>query len=67
MIKTLTDWELWVCANEAIKQDGFDAPIYAAMRADELLLNGDLDGAHNWRLIVKRINDLLAVPLGAHH
>ena len=58
----LTEWELWACANELVRQHGFDAPIQAAMRADELLENGDLDGARHWRLIVHRINELLAAP-----
>jgi hypothetical protein len=58
----LSEWELWACANEAVRQNGFDAPTYAAMRADELLGAGDLKGAQHWRLIVFRINELLAQP-----
>ena len=58
----LSGWELWACANEVIRQHGLDAPIFAAMRADDLLEKGDLDGARNWRLIVKRVNELLADP-----
>jgi hypothetical protein len=60
----LTDWELWACADEAIRQHGLDAPIFAAMRADKLLEEGEMDGAANWRLIVTRINQLLAKPPG---
>jgi hypothetical protein len=63
--KILTEWELWACADEVIRQHGLDAPIFAAMRADHLLLDGEQDGAANWRLIVKRINELLARPPGA--
>jgi hypothetical protein len=59
-VPILTDWELWACSNEMIRQHGFDAPIHAAMRADELLEDADLDGSRNWRLIVDRINKLLA-------
>ena len=58
----LPDWELWACANEYIRQHGFEAPIYAAMRADELAEQADLQGARNWRLIVDRIGQLLAQP-----
>ncbi len=58
----LSEWELWACANEAIRQHGFDAPIHAAMRADELLEAGDLDGSQAWRLIMHRISDLLKEP-----
>jgi hypothetical protein len=60
----LTEWELWACADEVIRQHGLDAPIFAAMRADKLLEQGEMDGAANWRLIVKRINELLAEPAG---
>ena len=58
----LSDGELWACANEYIRQHGLDAPILAAMRADQLLEQGDFEGAQNWRLIVGRINQLIAQP-----
>ena len=62
----LTDWELWACANEAIRQHGADAVIHAAMRADALLESGDLDGVAIWRLIISRIETLLAPPAATH-
>ena len=55
----ITEWELWACANEAIDQHGLDAPIFAAMRADQLFEEGDEDGARTWRLIMRRVNELL--------
>ncbi|MFC7499038.1 DUF6961 family protein [Enterovirga sp. GCM10030262] len=61
------EWELWACADEAIRQHRLDAPIFAAMRADELLEQGDQEGARTWRLIVTRINGLLSQPAGAPH
>lgn len=57
--KLLADWELWACANQLIQKHQLDAPIFAAMRADALLEAGDLDGAHNWHLIIHRIEQLL--------
>jgi hypothetical protein len=42
-----------------IRHYALDAPIRAAMRADDLMAQADLDGAQNWRLIVHRINQLL--------
>ena len=64
----ITEWELWACANQAINEHGADAPIFAAMRADELFEQGDDDGARTWRLIVERINGLLSGPApGARH
>lgn len=56
---SLTDWELWAVANETIRQDGADAPIFAAMRVDRLERNGYPDGARAWREIIRRINQLL--------
>ena len=56
---SLGEWELWACANELIRQHGEDAGIEAAMKADRLLWDGDLEGASTWRLIVHRVNALL--------
>jgi hypothetical protein len=50
-----------------IKQHSLDAPIHAAMRADDLMEQADLDGAQNWRLIVHRINQLLEPQGRAGH
>jgi hypothetical protein len=63
----LTQWDLRACANHYVSRHQADAPIIAAMRADELLAEGDLDGARNFRAIVRMINTLLAEPTGALH
>jgi len=42
-------------ANELIKQHGEDAPIHAAMRADELLDAGDMDGQGVWKRILAAV------------
>jgi hypothetical protein len=47
-------------ANELIKQHGDDAPIHTAMRADELLEAGDLDGQAVWKRILAAIEELLS-------
>ena len=52
------DLDIYRSANELIKQHGDDAPIHAAMRADELLEAGDLDGQAVWKLILKAIEKL---------
>ncbi len=36
--------DIYRFANELIKQHGEDAPIHAAMRADELMETGDMEG-----------------------
>ena len=61
----ITEWELWACANHYICEHGEDAPIMAAMRADELLAEGDLEGSRTFQSIVRRINQLLEAPSGA--
>ena len=40
----ISDWELWACARQQIEHYGDEAAVAAAMRADALLADGDLDG-----------------------
>lgn len=58
----LSGWELWACANHYITEHGADAPVIAAMRCDELMEAGDLEGARNFHAIIRRINQLLGTP-----
>ena len=55
-----SDLDIYRSANELIKQHGEDAPILAAMRADELMETGDMDGRAVWLRIVKAVEELLA-------
>ena len=41
-----------------VKRHGDDAAIQAGMRADELLAEGDVDGAATWRAIIRAIEEL---------
>ncbi len=41
----ISDLDIYRSARVLVKRYGADAPIHAAMRADELLEAGDLDGA----------------------
>ncbi len=60
--------EIWQTANMMVKRYGADAPIHAAMRADELLDEGDLDGAATWRAVLRAIDQLLSdKPSGSVH
>ncbi len=40
----IPDLDIYRTANILVKQHGQDAPIHAAMRADELLEAGDMEG-----------------------
>ena len=51
--------DIYRTANLLVKQHGEDAPVHAAMRADELLEAGDLDGYAVWKRVVKAVGDLL--------
>ncbi len=55
-----SDLDIYRSANEFIKQYGQDAPILAAMRADELMESGDMDGRVVWLRIVNAIEELLS-------
>ena len=55
-----SDLDIYRSANELIEQHGEDAPIHAAMRADELMEAGDMEGEAVWLSIVKAIEELLA-------
>ncbi len=58
----LSEWELWACANKMIEQHGADAPIHAAMKADDMLERGDIDGHSVWMQIMHRIDEMLPRP-----
>ncbi len=55
-----SDLDIYRSANELIEQHGEDAPILAAMRADELMETGDMDGRTVWLRIVKAVEELLS-------
>ena len=54
------DLDIYRSANVLVKRHGSDAPIHAAMRADELLDKGDLEGYGVWKRIVKAVEELLS-------
>ncbi len=55
-----SDIDIFRSANELIEQHGEDAPIHAAMRADELMKAGDMEGRAVWLRIVKAVEELLS-------
>ena len=54
----IPDPDIYRSANLLVKQHGEDAPIEAAMRADELLEAGDLDGYAVWKRILRAVGEL---------
>ena len=55
-----SDLDIYRSANELIEQHGEAADIEAAMRADELMDAGDMEGVAVWKRIVKAIEELLS-------
>ena len=55
-----SDLDTYRAANELIKQHGDAADIEAAMRADERLAAGDMEGEAVWLRFVKAIDELLS-------
>ncbi len=55
-----SDLDIYRAAHELIEQHGDAADIEAAMRADELMEAGDMEGRAVWLRIVKAIEELLS-------
>ncbi len=55
-----SDIDIYRSANELIKQHGDAADIEAAMRADERLAAGDMEGEAVWLWILEAIEELLS-------
>lgn len=60
----VSDRDIWLSANLLVKQHGTDAPIHAAMHADEMLARGDMAGCRVWFGVVEAIEWLLAPRQG---
>lgn len=50
--------DIYRSAKLLVDQHGEDAPIFAAMRVDELFAAGDLDGSRVWRRVLRAIKVL---------
>ena len=56
----IAEIDIYRTANLLIQQHGEEASIHAAMKADEMLEKGDLDGKAVWLRVVKAIGELHA-------
>ena len=55
----ISDLDVFRAAQSLIERHCEDAPIHAAMRADALLEQGDMDGVAVWKRIIKAVDELL--------
>ena len=60
----IPDLDIFRSAQALVKQHGPDAPIHAAMRADELLEAGDLDSCAVWKRILRAVGELRRTERG---
>ena len=61
----VSDLDIYRSAKLLVKHHGADAPIEAAMRADELLEAGDLEGCATWKRILRAVEELQGSEPGA--
>lgn len=62
----MTDWELWACANEVLRQHGDGAPLFVAERIGAPALAGDMEGVRTWRAIARSVDQLQRESGGPH-
>ncbi len=60
----IPDRDIWAAAKILIDHHGDDAAIVASQRQDELLDEGDVDGANIWKAIIKAVEELQRVSPG---
>ena len=60
MVPVTSDLDVYRAAHLLIKRHGDDAPIEAAMRADELAEDGDMEGRAVWLRILKAVDELIS-------
>ncbi len=61
---TASDLDIYRSAKLLTDQHGKEAPIHAALKADAMLENGDLDGQAVWLRIVRAVEVLLGTRPG---
>ncbi len=55
-----SDLDIYRTANVLVKKHGADAPTHAAMRADELLEAGDMEGCAVLKRVLKTVEEMLS-------
>ena len=55
----IDDKDIWRAATLLVRQHGDDALSVARRRADDLAIEGDIEGCAVWRLIATAVQDLL--------
>ena len=62
----MDDIDIYRTAKLLVDKHGAEAPIHAAMHADDMLDKGDMAGAATWRRVIKAVEELLNTEPPAH-
>lgn len=62
----MTDWELWACAHQVLRQHKDRAPAFIAERIGAMVMADNLDGMRVWKEIARRAADLMVPPGGSN-
>lgn len=60
-MQVLSDADIYQSADLLLEEHGLDASSIAAVRADELLIDGNLDGYRMWKRIIMVIDNVAVV------
>jgi len=60
-IKKMTKKEIYLAAQAVVKSHGNGAALHAAQGADELMVEGDMEGRRVWHRIGEAITDLVSM------
>lgn len=63
----ISDLEICRSAKLLVDEHGGDATIHAAMRVDEVIEAGDVNGVAVWKRIMRAVEELLSVGGGTVH
>ena len=60
MTSPVSEWEQWALAHHYVKAHGSEAPLVVALRADKLLEEGEVLGAHTYVAIKRKCEQFLS-------
>ena len=63
----MNDKDIYRAAKLMAEQYGADAATHAAIRADQMLRAGDVQGVHVWKRILRAVEELQAAGPGTVH
>ena len=63
----VTNWDQWALAHHYVEKHGDEAPAIIAIRADQLLAQGEVLGANTYVAIIRKSEQLLNPDAASVH